>query len=140
MAMDAHLVGGGISSLAAAAFLIEDAGLPGANIHIYESGTLLGGALDAGGSPETGYTMRGGRMFEAQDRCMHRLLSLIPSTSDPAKSIHDEIEAFHAARGWHDKARLVGECGEIVDAGKFGLSERNKLDLVELAQIGRAHV
>jgi oleate hydratase len=131
--MHAHLVGGGIASLAAAVFLIEDGGLAGADIHVYESGTLLGGALDAGGSPETGYTMRGGRMFEARDRCMHRLLSFIPSAGDPAKTIHDEIEAFHAAHGWHDKARLVGAGGRIVDAGKFGLSARNKLDLVALA-------
>ena len=35
--MKAHLVGGGISSLAAAAFLIKDGGLLGNNIHIYES-------------------------------------------------------------------------------------------------------
>ena len=131
--MKAHLVGGGISSLAAAAFLIKDGGLLGNNIHIYESGKLLGGALDAGGSAETGYTMRGGRMFEEQDRCIHYLLSFIPSPNDPTKSIHDDIEDFYAAYSWYNKARLIGAGGKIIDAEKFGLSPRNKLDLTKLA-------
>ena len=33
----AHLVGGGIGSLAAAAFMIRDGGVPGKNITIYEA-------------------------------------------------------------------------------------------------------
>jgi myosin-crossreactive antigen len=55
--------GGGIGSLAAAAFMIRDGGLPGANITIYEALPVLGGSLDAAGDPETGYSLRGGRMF-----------------------------------------------------------------------------
>lgn len=130
--MKAHLVGGGIASLSAAAFLIKDGGLLGANIHVYESGKLLGGALDAGGSAETGYTMRGGRMFEQHDRSVHYLLSFIPSVDDPSISVHEDIEAFHRNLGWNNKARLIGAGGRIVDAEKFGLSARNKLELSEL--------
>ncbi|HTF67772.1 MAG TPA: oleate hydratase, partial [Edaphobacter sp.] len=62
--MKAYLVGSGIASLAAAAYLIKDGGVLGSNITIFEQTDNLGGALDAHGSPETGYTMRGGRMFE----------------------------------------------------------------------------
>ena len=47
--MKAHLVGGGIASLAAAVHLIRDAGMLGANIHIYEARDRLGGCLVAGG-------------------------------------------------------------------------------------------
>ena len=59
----AYLVGGGIGSLAAAAFLIRDGGVPGANISILEAGPLMGGSLDGAGDAERGYTMRGGRML-----------------------------------------------------------------------------
>ena len=46
----AYLVGGGIGSLAAAAaFLIRDGGMPGANISILDAGPALGGALDGAG-------------------------------------------------------------------------------------------
>jgi len=130
--MKAHLVGGGISSLSAAALLVKDGGLLGSNIHVYEAGDTLGGALDAAGSAESGYTMRGGRMFEEEDRCIHYLLSFIPSAEDPTKSVHEDIEDFHASQGWYNRARLVAAGGEIVDAEAFGLSARNKLDLVEV--------
>ena len=58
-----HLVGGGIGSLAAAAFLIRDGRVPGANITLYESAPRLGGSLDGAGNPATGYSLRGGRML-----------------------------------------------------------------------------
>ena len=38
--------------------------LRGSDIVILEEQDQLGGSLDAAGSPDTGYTMRGGRMFE----------------------------------------------------------------------------
>jgi len=38
----AYLVGGGIGSLAAAAFMIRDGGLPGKNISILEAASILG--------------------------------------------------------------------------------------------------
>ena len=62
----AYLVGGGIGSLAAAAFLIRDGGMPGANITILESGPLMGGSLDGAGTAEAGYVLRGGRMVESK--------------------------------------------------------------------------
>ena len=42
----AYLVGGGIGSMAAAAFMIRDGGLPGANITIFEAAPIMGGSLD----------------------------------------------------------------------------------------------
>ena len=55
----AYMIGGGIGSLAAAAFMIRDGGVPGCNITIFEAMPLLGGSLDGGGSAEEGYTLRG---------------------------------------------------------------------------------
>ena len=45
----AYLVGGGIGSLAAAAFLIRDGAMLGENITIFEQESRLGGSLDAAG-------------------------------------------------------------------------------------------
>jgi len=47
----AYLVGGGIGSLAAAAFMIRDGSLPGANISILEAAPVMGGSLDGAGDP-----------------------------------------------------------------------------------------
>ncbi|MDA9436854.1 hypothetical protein XH88_34665 [Bradyrhizobium sp. CCBAU 51627] len=44
--MKAYFIGGGIGSLAGAAFLIRDAGLSGRDIMIYEAQPLVGGSLD----------------------------------------------------------------------------------------------
>jgi myosin-crossreactive antigen len=45
-----YLVGGGIASLAAAAFMIRDGDVPGHNITILEELDRLGGGLDGAGS------------------------------------------------------------------------------------------
>jgi oleate hydratase len=55
----AHLIGGGIASLSAAAILIRDGDLLGKNITIYEELNRLGGALDGSGDPHHGYIVRG---------------------------------------------------------------------------------
>ncbi|WP_260328577.1 oleate hydratase [Streptomyces sp. Ag109_O5-1] len=59
----AYFVGGGIASLAAAAFLIRDGGFPGQNIHILEELPVTGGSMDGRGG-SAGYVSRGGRMLE----------------------------------------------------------------------------
>ena len=59
----AYFVGGGIGSLAGAAFLIRDGGMPGANISIFDAGRVMGGSLDGAGDAVRGYSMRGGRML-----------------------------------------------------------------------------
>ena len=132
-------MGGGIASLSAAAHLIKDGGLLGSNITIYEAGDTLGGALDASGTPDAGYFMRGGRMFEEKYLCLHALLSFIPSATDPRTSVAEDMSDFHETSGWDDKARLVGERGTIIDATKFGLSARDRLDLAAMASLPEAH-
>jgi oleate hydratase len=59
----AHLIGGGIGSLAAAAFMVRDGAIPGTNISIFEQGLTLGGSLDGAQVPLGGYSLRGGRML-----------------------------------------------------------------------------
>lgn len=54
----AYFVGGGIGSLAAAAFLIRDGGMSGGQISILEAGAMMGGSLDGSGDADRGYSMR----------------------------------------------------------------------------------
>lgn len=57
----AYIVGSGLAGLAAAVFLIRDAGVPGANVTILEKDDIAGGALDGLDVPEKGFVIRGGR-------------------------------------------------------------------------------
>jgi oleate hydratase len=130
--MKAHLVGGGIASLAAAAHLIKDGNMLGGNIHVYEAGDGIGGCLRGYGDAAHGYVIPVGRVFEKQYRCTAELLSFIPSVSDPSRSVWEEMEEFHQKAGWHNKTRLVGAGGRVIDASDFGLSLVDKLAMTRL--------
>lgn len=101
-----YLVGSGIAALAAATFLVRDGGFWGSDIHLVEEQRTLGGSLAAGGPPDVGYSMRGGRMFEADFRRTYDLLSGIPTLDDPVVSVTEEILAGHEDFAWDDIARL----------------------------------
>src|SRR3984885_12390699 len=85
-----YLVGGGIASLAAAAFLIRDGDIRGRDITILEESAKIGGSLDATGTPADGYIMRGGRMIESKYLCTYDLFSSIP-TLDESQTVTQEI-------------------------------------------------
>ena len=57
----AYFVGGGLASLAGAAFLVRDAGMPGANITVLEELSLAGGSMDGILDEHKGFIVRGGR-------------------------------------------------------------------------------
>ena len=57
--MKAHIVGGGFGGLAAAAFLIRNADLPGQDITIYEADESLGGGFFLSGDAASGYNLPG---------------------------------------------------------------------------------
>lgn len=126
-----HLVGGGIASLAAATFLIRDAGVRGDRISIYEQSGVLGGSLDGGGSAQRGYTTRGGRMFERHFVCTFDLLSSIPSLESPATSVKDDIEAFNLEVVGSSRCRLI-RCGQRLEQPALGLGARDLLELGHL--------
>lgn len=126
----AYLVGGGIASLAAAAYLIRDGHVPGHNIRILEE-SRPGGSLDAGGSAAQGYSMRGSRMFGPAYVLTYDLLAGIPSLDDPEKSVTEDTFEFWQSAPWFDRARLV-ENGRIVDVSSWGLANKDRVDLIEL--------
>jgi oleate hydratase len=131
--MKAHIVGGGFGGLAAAAYLIRNAGLSGQDITIYEADERMGGALPLGGNAESGYILPAGSVFDAEFRCTFDLLKTIPSASDPAISVKDEFFAFNARYPFNVRARLIDRNGHIVHGPRFGLRVRDGFDLVRLA-------
>lgn len=129
----AYLVGGGIASLAAAVFLVRDAGMSGENIRILEELPTAGGALDGGGAPETGYVTRGGRMLEDEAYvCLWNLLETIPTLGDDAVSVLQETEEFNARWLTHANARLIDADGHILDASQLGFTTADRVEMARL--------
>lgn len=131
--MKAHVVGSGIAGMAAAAYLIRDGGMLPGDITIYEAGHDIGGAMCAGGGPETGYVLPTGRLLERECRCAFDLFSFVPSATDPAVSIKDHILAFNTRHPFDARARIVGRNGIASPQPHFGLNLRNRLKLARLA-------
>ncbi|SDR23065.1 oleate hydratase [Paraburkholderia tuberum] len=126
-----YLVGGGIASLAAAAFLIRDGHVRGCDITIFEALDKLGGSLDGAGNPESGYVARGGRMLESKYLCTYDLFSSIP-TLDGTKSVTQEIFDWNETMRTSSRARLVRE-GKREDAPAYGLDEKHLVTLGRLS-------
>lgn len=135
----AYLVGSGIGSLAAAAFMIRDVGMTGSNITIYEAMPTLGGSLDAGGNPADGYTMRGGRMLTTDNyECTWGLFATIPSLVHPGASVRDDTLAFNAAYVAHSDARLVDANRHRLDVKSMGFSMHDRIELFKLVEADEA--
>jgi oleate hydratase len=132
-------VGGGIGSLAAAAFLIRDGGLPGAAITILDAGSVLGGSLDGAGDPEHGYVMRGGRMLTTDNyECTWDLFKSIPSITLPGHSVFDETLAFNERHVSNAMARLVDQRRAKVPVTSMGFSMSDRMELLTLSQADEA--
>jgi oleate hydratase len=131
--MQAHIVGGGFGGLTAAAYLIRNAGVSGADITVYEADARLGGGFFLGGDAQSGYNLPGS-VFDAEFRCTFDLLADIPSTRDPSVSVKDEFFTFNEQDAFHDRARIVDRNGQIVpQQPRYGLSLHHALDLVKLS-------
>lgn len=129
----AHLVGGGIGSLAAAAFMIRDGGMRGKNITVYETLPVLGGSLDGGGNPADGYSMRGGRMLTTDNyECTWGLFKTIPSLEQPGRTVFEETVAFNERVKSHSKARLVDRNCAILNVTSMGFSMKDRVELLKL--------
>jgi oleate hydratase len=131
----AYMVGGGIGSLAAAAFLIRDGNVPGRNITIYEAMPVLGGSLDGNGNPTQGYTMRGGRMLTTDNyECTWDLFKSIPSLSSPDQTVFDETIAFNKLHQSHSQARLIDRHRANLDVESMGFSMQDRIELLKLTE------
>lgn len=129
---NAYLIGGGIGSLSAAAFLIRDAHMQGKNIHILEQLDLTGGSMDGAGSAESGYTARGGREIEEHFECFMDLFSFIPSLNDPNRTVLDEFRELNLEEPIESHCRIVSRQGQKEDFSSLGLSKENAMELARL--------
>ncbi|CAL4869412.1 Oleate hydratase (plasmid) [Asticcacaulis sp. MM231] len=129
----AHLIGGGIGSLAAAAFMIRDGNMPGSQITIYEAQGTLGGSLDGAGNPTEGYRLRGGRMLTTDNyECTWDLFRSIPSLNDPAMTVYQETIDFNEHHKSHAMARLVDKNHHVVEVSSMGFSMDDRLELLKI--------
>ncbi len=126
-----HMIGGGISALSAAAYLMRDAGVRGADIRIYDDHNLPGGALDGVGEPREGYITRGGRMFEPNFVNTFDLFGGIPAPDNPEVSVTEDIMAFNAQVRAASNCRLIAD-GAKADMAHLGLQAADILSLNRL--------
>jgi len=125
-----YLVGGGIASMAAAAFLIRDGDMRGCDITIIEESDRMGGSLDGAGSAAEGYVLRGGRMLESKYLCTFALFDSIP-TLHGQSTVTQEILAWNQTMKTSSKSRLAHD-GERVTNPPFGLTETQILTIERL--------
>jgi oleate hydratase len=109
----AYIVGGGIAGLAAAVFLADDAGMPGANITILEKLPVFGGCMDGIKTPR-GYQNRGERELEPYMECLWYLCSKIPSPERSGHSVLDDVVDFNKDEPIHSECRALVKQGHIV--------------------------
>jgi oleate hydratase len=130
----AYLVGGGIGSMAAAAFMIRDGKMRGSDITILEAAAVPGGSLDGCGNPEQGYSMRGGRMLTFDNyECTWDLFKSIPSLTAKNKSVLDETIEFNELYRSASKARLVDRWRGNVPVTSMGFSMQDRAELLKLS-------
>src|SRR5690242_21531176 len=129
--MKAHIVGSGFGGLAAAALLIRNADVPGADITIYEADDVLGGGFFLGGSAAGGYNLPGS-VFDKEFRCTFDLLKSIPSARNPSISVTEDFFAFNTGEPYQDKAHILDRAGRIVQGPRFGLSLFDGLSLARV--------
>jgi oleate hydratase len=107
----AHIVGGGIAGLAAAAFLATDAHLPAERITVYESLPRVGGSMDADASHGARYTSRGERELEVWMECLWYLCSKVPSLETPGQTVLDETHRANLDERIQARLRLMERRG-----------------------------
>jgi oleate hydratase len=130
----AWLIGGGIGSMAAAAFMIRDGGMAGKNITILEVNPILGGSLDGAGNAADGYSLRGGRMLTTDNyECMWDLFKSIPSLAHEGQSVFEETVAFNKRYKPNSMARLVDSRRAKVPVVSMGFSMRDRAELLKLS-------
>ena len=130
----AYLVGAGLASLAAAAFMIRDGQMKGERIHILEGWKRPGGACDGFNDPKMGYVIRGGtKEIEYKHQCMWDLYHSIPSLEIEDASVLDEFDRVNKHDPTKGLVRATVNRGEDAHTEmKFALNDKGALELLKL--------
>jgi oleate hydratase len=136
--MKAHIVGGGFGGLAAAALLIQNAGVPGQDITIYETDDGLGGGFFLSGNAQSGYNLPGS-LFDKEFRCAFALLARIPTRADPNISVTDQFFAFNRKHPFIDQMHIVDrDLRRVHDPLRYGLTLADGMTLAKLSLTSEA--
>ena len=129
----ACLIGGGLASMAAAAYLIRDCNFPGSHITIYEGTHILGGGNDGAGTPEKGYVCRGGHMLnEKTYENFWELFDTIPSLKKTGRSVAEEIQEFAHSHSGRTHGRLADREGTFLNVKSMGFDQGDRMALFRL--------
>lgn len=142
----AVMIGAGLANMAAAVYLIQEAHWQGSQITFY--GADLHGANDGGPTADftdeywnqahpmantTGYVARGGRMLNYRTYVdLMDLLDRIPSVTESGMTAAEDTHDFDAHHRTFDKARLLQGGKGIIDGGKLGLNNKDRVLLSKL--------
>ncbi|MFD1549549.1 oleate hydratase [Levilactobacillus fuyuanensis] len=142
----AVMIGAGLSNMAAAVYLIQEGHWRGENITFY--GADMHGANDGGETTDfsdeywnkehpldnhTGYVARGGRMLNYRTYVdLMDLLDRIPSATEEGMTAAEDTRDFDAHHRTYDIARLMEGGKGIIDGGKLGLNNKDRVLLSKL--------
>ncbi|WP_018602618.1 oleate hydratase [Mycobacterium sp. 155] len=137
----AWLVGAGLASMSAAAFMIRDGQMRGDRITILERLKLPGGALDGIKEPEKGFVIRGGREMEDHFECLWDLFRSIPSIEIDGASVLDEFYWLNKDDPNFSLQRATVNRGQDAHTdGKFALSHTAQQDILKVFLATRAEM
>jgi len=128
----AFLIGGGVSSLAAAFYLIYDGHMDGKMITIVENLPVLGGSMDGSGDVKKGFLSRGGREMEEHYECSWDLFSHIPTIENPSRTVLEDLREVNRIDPNVAACRLMHKCGEKIERDTLGLSGHHIRQLEKL--------
>lgn len=132
----AYLIGSGLASLSAAAFLIRDGQMKGNKIHVIEELALPGGSMDGIWNEQKGYIIRGGREMEPHFETLWDLFRSIPSLDTEGASVLDEFYWLNKVDPSFSHTRVILNKGERLSTdGKLTLTPKAIQELIKLILI-----
>lgn len=142
----AIMIGAGLSNMAAAVYLIQEGKWDGSQITFYSIDDH--GSNDGSTGREQadeywmkkhpventkGYLARGGRMLNYRTYVdLMDLLDRVPSVTEPGLTAAQDTREFDAAHPTFDKARLLEGGKGILNAGKLGFDNKDRMLLTKL--------
>lgn len=142
----AIMIGAGLANMAAAVYLIQEGKWKGDQITFYSiddhgsnDGSTASEAADEYWNKthplenSKGFIARGGRMLNYRTYVdLMDLLSRIPSATEEGMTAAEDTREFDAKHRTFDKARLMEGGKGIINGGKLGLNNKDRMKLTEL--------
>ncbi|EHM00037.1 hypothetical protein HMPREF9103_00809 [Lentilactobacillus parafarraginis F0439] len=142
----AIMIGAGLANMAAAVYLIQEGHWNGSQITFYsidDHGSNDGSAASDAANEywnknhpmenTKGFVARGGRMLNYRTYVdLMDLLSRVPSATEAGMTAAEDTRDFDAHHRTFDKARLMEGSKGIINGGKLGFNNKDRMLLTEL--------